>query len=283
MVARMLIALVLTAGIFAPAHAEPKRDYYEVLGVDRSASAEEIQGAFRRLAKQYHPDMGKLARSVAEEKFKELNEANEVLSDPEKRAAYDQYGHRAFSRRSPPPQNPSYDDLQAEMEELFRQAFGQSGEHYFREAYARQHREEQARAQRQYREEQARRSQQAQTYWAEFRLFGKKQVVTGTKEHVENVIRSIAYLKAFGFSFVGALGAHIGFAHVIPDYPHRWYAIAFLTALPTYLTWKRKMTASSLRLMVAHPRIYGILFGIEASLYPMVGIECIQWLAGFVR
>lgn len=68
-----------------------KRDYYEVLGVNRSASEEDIKRAFRRLAFQYHPDRNR--ENGAEERFKEINEAYEVLSDPEKRAAYDHYGH----------------------------------------------------------------------------------------------------------------------------------------------------------------------------------------------
>ena len=68
-----------------------KRDYYEILGVDRSASAAEIKRAFRKLAFQYHPDRNR--EDGAEEKFKEVNEAYEVLCDPEKRAAYDRFGH----------------------------------------------------------------------------------------------------------------------------------------------------------------------------------------------
>src|SRR5215213_9149211 len=67
----------------------PKRDYYEVLGVSRSASADEIKKAFRRLAVQHHPDK----EGGSEEKFKEINEAYEVLKDASKRQRYDQFGH----------------------------------------------------------------------------------------------------------------------------------------------------------------------------------------------
>jgi len=68
-----------------------KRDYYNVLGIDRQASDEDIKKAFRRLARQYHPDVNK--NSDAEAKFKEINEAYEVLSDTDKRAMYDRFGH----------------------------------------------------------------------------------------------------------------------------------------------------------------------------------------------
>jgi molecular chaperone DnaJ len=70
-----------------------KRDYYETLGVGRNASNEELKRAFRRKARQYHPDVSDAAD--AEERFKEINEAYEVLSDPQKRAAYDRFGHAA--------------------------------------------------------------------------------------------------------------------------------------------------------------------------------------------
>src|SRR3954468_908771 len=71
--------------------AQTRRDYYEVLAIERGASVEEIKRAYRRLARQYHPDVNR--EPEAEERFKEANEAYEVLSDDEKRAAYDRFGH----------------------------------------------------------------------------------------------------------------------------------------------------------------------------------------------
>src|SRR3989454_3646975 len=76
-----------------------KRDYYEVLGVPRTAGPDEIKRAFRRLAKEYHPDMAKGDKKVAEERFKELSEAYEVLADADKRKVYDAYGHEGLKQQ----------------------------------------------------------------------------------------------------------------------------------------------------------------------------------------
>ena len=72
-----------------------KRDYYEILGLNRNATEQDIKSAFRKLAKESHPDRNPSDRG-AEQRFKELNEAYEALKDPQKRAAYDQFGHAAF-------------------------------------------------------------------------------------------------------------------------------------------------------------------------------------------
>ena len=71
--------------------AENKRDYYEVLGVSKTASEDDIKKAYRKLAKEFHPDLHP-GDKAAEAKFKELNEAYEVLSDPQKKSKYDQFG-----------------------------------------------------------------------------------------------------------------------------------------------------------------------------------------------
>lgn len=75
-----------------------KRDYYEVLGVSKSADEKEIKKAYKRMAMKYHPDKNQDNKQEAEEKFKELKEAYEILTDPQKKAAYDQYGHAAFEQ-----------------------------------------------------------------------------------------------------------------------------------------------------------------------------------------
>ena len=74
-----------------------KRDYYDILGVGRSASDDDLKGAFRRLARQHHPDVSDAPD--AEERFKEITEAYTVLSDPEKKLQYDSYGDSAFHQR----------------------------------------------------------------------------------------------------------------------------------------------------------------------------------------
>src|SRR6201982_863615 len=78
------------------------RDYYETLGVSKTATEEEIRSAFRKLARKYHPDVAK-DKKAAEEKFKEINEAYEVLGDPENRKKYDELGFQWASGFQPPP------------------------------------------------------------------------------------------------------------------------------------------------------------------------------------
>src|ERR1700747_1391296 len=99
-----------------------KRDYYEVLGVERTAEAEEIKKAYRKLAVKFHPDKNP-GDKAAEEKFKELGEAYEALSDPQKRAAYDQYGHAAFDARMRGGRAGGFHD----PVDIFREVFGGSG------------------------------------------------------------------------------------------------------------------------------------------------------------
>jgi molecular chaperone DnaJ len=99
-----------------------KRDYYEVLGVSKNAEQDEIKKAYRKLAVQFHPDKNP-GDHTAEDKFKELGEAYDVLSDEQKRAAYDRYGHSAFAGGSPGAGAGGFHDPL----DIFRQVFGGGG------------------------------------------------------------------------------------------------------------------------------------------------------------
>ena len=101
-----------------------KRDYYEVLGVDKGASAEDIKKAYRKKAIQYHPDKNP-GDKEAEEKFKEAAEAYDVLSDPQKRARYDQFGHAGMSGQGGFSSGGfSMEDIFSQFGDIFGGAFG---------------------------------------------------------------------------------------------------------------------------------------------------------------
>jgi molecular chaperone DnaJ len=99
-----------------------KRDYYEVLGVAKAADEAALKSAFRKLAMQYHPDKNP-GNAEAEAKFKEVNEAYQVLSDPQKRAAYDRLGHRAFEQGGAGG-SPFGDGFSSSMSDIFEEFFG---------------------------------------------------------------------------------------------------------------------------------------------------------------
>ncbi len=96
-----------------------KRDYYEVLGIEKNATDAEIKSAFRKLAKKYHPDVSK--EPDAAEKFKEAQEAYAVLSDPDKRKQYDQYGHAAFDQMNG---GAGFDFSDFDFSDIFGDLFG---------------------------------------------------------------------------------------------------------------------------------------------------------------
>src|SRR5258705_6805153 len=102
----------------------PKRDYYETLGLARGASEQDIKSAFRRLAKDCHPDRN-AGDKGAETKFKELNEAYEALRDPQKRAAYDQFGHAAFDGQGGRGAHGFGPDFASSMSDIFDDLFGE--------------------------------------------------------------------------------------------------------------------------------------------------------------
>src|SRR4029077_18427751 len=102
----------------------PKRDYYETLGLARGASEQDIKSAFRRLAKDLHPDRNAGDKS-SEAKFKELNEAYEVVRDPQKRAAYDQGGHAAFAGSHGRGGAGFGPDFASSMSDIFDDLFGE--------------------------------------------------------------------------------------------------------------------------------------------------------------
>ncbi|CAN1485761.1 DnaJ DnaJ-class molecular chaperone with C-terminal Zn finger domain [Rhabdaerophilaceae bacterium] len=99
-----------------------KRDYYEVLGVAKGADEAALKSAFRKLAMQFHPDKNP-GNAEAEKKFKELNEAYQVLSDPQKRAAYDRFGHQAFENGGGGPGGFG-PDFSSSMSDIFEDIFG---------------------------------------------------------------------------------------------------------------------------------------------------------------
>lgn len=100
-----------------------KKDYYEILGVPKNATQDQIKAAYRKLALKYHPDRNP-GNKEAEEKFKEAAEAYEVISNPEKRQQYDQFGHAASSMGGFGSQGMSMDDIFSNFEDIFGDIFG---------------------------------------------------------------------------------------------------------------------------------------------------------------
>ncbi len=101
-----------------------KRDFYEILGVSKTADEKELKSAFRKLAKQCHPDASP-GDSAAEHKFKEINEAYEILKDPQRRAAYDRFGHAAFEGGGRGPGHGFGPEFNSSMSDIFEDLFGE--------------------------------------------------------------------------------------------------------------------------------------------------------------
>ena len=95
-----------------------KRDYYDILGIQKGASPSEIKKAYRKMAVKYHPDKNPDDK-IAEEKFKEAAEAYEILSDPDKKARFDQYGHQAFEGGGRGSGHMNMDDIFSQFGDIF--------------------------------------------------------------------------------------------------------------------------------------------------------------------
>ena len=104
-----------------------KRDFYEILGVGKNADEKELKSAYRKLAKQYHPDANP-GDKTAEAKFKEISEAYDILKDPQKKAAYDRFGHQAFEGGMGGGRGPGGagfgPDFNSSMSDIFEDLFG---------------------------------------------------------------------------------------------------------------------------------------------------------------